>query len=109
MSSRMCLLLGSAALIFTGAAAAPALSDEHGVTERLNREYRVMPRPNPYHRIVWVRRWVWDDFWGDYHMVWVPKRTTFRTVSYTHRHKTRTAAVSDGGGDKTSTKSDATS
>jgi hypothetical protein len=108
MSSRMCLLLGSAALMLSGAATTPAFSEEHQFTERLNRaqlEYRVMPRGNPHHRVVWVRRWVWDDFWGDYHIVWMPRVSVYRTVSYTPHHKTHMAAISDAGRDTASSKS----
>src|SRR5689334_23006380 len=95
MSSRLCLLLGSTAFL-AGAATAPASADEHWTTERLNQqqlEYRVMPRPSP-HRVVWVRRWVWDDFWGDYHLQWVPRYSSYRNVSYTRSsHRTRMAAA----------------
>ncbi|HEY1963092.1 MAG TPA: hypothetical protein VGG69_11785, partial [Rhizomicrobium sp.] len=68
MSSRMCLLLGGAALMFTGAAATPACSDEYQLTRHLNRA-QLAHRVTPHHRLMWVRRWVWDDFWGDYHIV----------------------------------------
>ena len=99
MSSRMCLLVGSAAMMFT-AAATPALCDEHDRTQHLNRA-QLAPRGAQYHRFMWVRRWVWDDFWGDYHMVWVPRVTTYRTVSYTpHSHKSHKAMGADGNGDK---------
>jgi hypothetical protein len=94
--------MGGAALMVSGAAAAPALSSEHQFTEHLNRAqlvYRVH-RGTPHHRIAWVRRWVWDDFWGDYHIVWVPRVTTYRTVSYTpSSHRTRKVTMSDGSGD----------
>jgi hypothetical protein len=101
----MCLLLGSTALLLGGAAATPALSQEHQFTEHLNRaqlEYRVVP----HHRVAWVRRWVWDDFWGDYHIVWVPRVTATRTVSYTpHSHRIHIATISDGSGDNAPAKS----
>jgi hypothetical protein len=108
MPARMCLLLGITALLLGGAAVTPALSEEHLFTERLNRaqlEYRVAPRWT-HHHVAWVRRWVWDDFWGDYHIVWVPRVTATRTVSYTpHSHRTHTATISDGSGDSAPTKS----
>lgn len=105
MPARMCLLLGSTALLWGGAAATPALSSEHQFTEHLNRaqlEYRVVPR----HRVAWVRRWVWDDFWGDYRIAWVPRVTATRTVSYTpHSHRIHTAMISDGLGENAPDKS----
>jgi hypothetical protein len=95
----MCLLVGSAAMMFT-AAATPALCDEHDRTQHLNRA-QLAARTTQHHRFMWVRRWVWDDFWGDYHMVWMPKITTYRTVSYTRvNHKTHKDTISDGSGDK---------
>ena len=100
MSSRMCLLLGGAALMLTGAAATPALCDEHGFTQHLNRA-QLAPRGVQHHRFMWVRRWVWDDFWGDYHMVWVPRVTTYRTVSYApHSPKSHKATAPTSDGDK---------
>jgi hypothetical protein len=105
MSARMCLLLGSTALLLGGAAATPALSSEQQFTQHLNRaqlEYRVVP----HHRVAWVRRWAWDDFWGDYHVVWVPRLTSYRTVSYTpHSHRTHIAMISDGSDDSAPAKS----
>jgi hypothetical protein len=92
MSSRMCLLLGSAALMMSGTNVVPALASEHQFTESLNRAqlvYRVH-RGMPHQRIVWVRRWVWDNFWGDYHIVWVPRVTEYRTASYSPRTSHRT-------------------
>ena len=100
MWSRMCLLLGSAALMMSGAAATPALSSERQFTEHLNRAQLEHRASRPHHRVVWVRRWIWDDFWGDYHIVWVPRVTTYRTVSYTPHHRTHIATISDGSGDK---------
>jgi len=104
----MCLLRGSTALLLGGAAVTPALSDEHYATQRLNQqqlEYRVVPRPNPHRHFVWVQRWVWDDFWGDYHLQWVPRYSSTRNVAYVRAHRTRTDAISDGSGNTTPQKS----
>ena len=98
MSSRLCLLLGGTALVFSSGLAAPASADDYWSTARLNRqqlEYRVVPRQSP-RRVVWVRRWVWDNFWGDYHLAWVPKMTTYRTVSYTPHHRDRMVTTAYG-------------
>jgi hypothetical protein len=103
------VLLSAAVIALATAAQAQGLddqglrADEHRLTERLNRqqlEYRVMPRPNPHRPFVWVRRWVWDNYWGDYHLAWVPRYSQYRDVSYVRSsHRTPGAAVSDGSGD----------
>jgi hypothetical protein len=102
----MCLLLGSTALLFGGGVATPAVSYEYQMTQRLNQqqlEYRVVRHHNTHRRFAWVRRWVWDNFWGDYHLAWVPGYTTYRTVSYTpYRHRTHQATMSDGAGENVS-------
>jgi hypothetical protein len=101
MSCRLCLLLGSTTLLLSGVA--PAFSAEHQLTARLNRqqvEYRVVPRANPQRHFVWVRRWVWDDFWGDYHLQWVPRYTASSYTPRTHIHRTHLAATSKAKGEK---------
>lgn len=87
-----CVLLGCAALALTTAAQAyeadGSTPRERQVTERLNRmqlEYRVTPRPNPRHRIVWVRRWVWDNLWGGYRLAWAPRASGYRAASYARK------------------------
>lgn len=108
MSSRLCFLLGSAALLIGTGVAPVASADEHQMTEHLNRqqfEYGTVARSRSHQRLTWVRRWVWDNFWGDYHLVWVPRITTYRTVSYTPHRRTHIAMSSDGRGKSASSKS----